>query len=279
MGRHGVVLDPVEPPPARFGRASSPLLEKEIDSFALAGIPDVEDPSFLHGPRAGAGLAADDDPGYSPKIDIPHGFQQRFDGEEPNCGGRRPKMLNARGCPSILNGHAAPDMRGRRALPVSAPQVCPHERAAFREHLEHMPVGGLHGVEDAVDEIGRDLLVEQVAHRIDEDPPRPFPRKRLGQPLRAPREVESVLEGMAGRAAKPLREALGVAVVAAARDLRAARHRVPRRVRPLDGGSVAHTVGPCGVPTESATYIRDSFCQGESEGQAPSGLQARATTR
>ena len=279
MGRHGVVLDPVEPPPARFGRASSPLLEKEIDSFALAGIPDVEDPSFLHGPRAGAGLAADDDPGYSPKIDIPHGFQQRFDGEEPNCGGRRPKMPNARGCPSILNGHAAPDVRGRRALPVSAPQVCPHERAAFREHLEHMPVGGLHGVEDAVDEIGRDLLVEQVAHRIDEDPPWSLPRKRLGQSLRARCEVESVLEGMAGRAAKPLREALGIAVVAAARDLRATRHRVPRRVGPLDRGSVAHTVGPWRSPYRIGNiYSRFVLSRGP-EGQVPSGLQARATTR
>ena len=48
--------------------------------------------------------------------------------------------------------------------------------------LEEVPVGRLHGVEDTIDELGGDLLVEQVAHGIDEDHARPLPRKWLGQP-------------------------------------------------------------------------------------------------
>ena len=243
------MFDPLKQAATRFWRHPPPLLEEKGDAVLSAQVPDVEDPSFLHGARLWPALPAHDDPRYPIEVDVAHRPQERLDGEEPHRGGRRPKMPDSRRRHVILDGHAAPDMRGRRALPVSAPQVCPHERAAFREHLELMPVGGLHGVEDAVDEISRYPLVEQVAHRIDEDPPRPFPRKRLLQPLRAQCEIEPVLEGMAGRVAKPLGEAFGITVIATARDLRAARHRIPSRVRPLDRGSVAHTVGPCGVPT------------------------------
>ena len=243
------MLDPLKQASTRFWCHTAPLLEEKGDTVLSAQVPNVEDPPFLHGARLRPAFAADDHPVDAVEIEVSHRPQERLDGEEPHRGGRRPKMPDSRRRHVILDGHAAPDMRGRRALPVSAPQVCPHERAAFREHLELMPVGGLHGVEDAVDEIGWYTLVEQVAHRIDEDPTRPFPRKRLVQPLRAQCEVESVLEGMAGRTTKPLGEALGIAVIAAACDLGAARHRIPRRVGPLDRGSVAHTVGPCGVPT------------------------------
>ena len=196
---------PPSRPSARFGCAPPPLLEEESHPFAFAGVPDVEDPSFLHGPRSRPAFTADDDPGYPPEINIPHGPQQRFDGEEPDRGGRRPKMPDSRRRRMVLDGHAAPDMRGRRALPVASPKVGSHERAALRQHLEHMPVRGLHRLERAVDEIGRYPLVEQVAHRIDEDPPRSFPRERLGKPLRARREIESVLVGMPGRTAKTVR--------------------------------------------------------------------------
>src|SRR5579864_286703 len=42
-------------------------------------------------------------------------------------------------------------------------------RAAFRQNLEFVPVRLFHGVENAIDELEGDFLVEEIAHRIDED--------------------------------------------------------------------------------------------------------------
>ena len=101
-------------------------------------------------------------------------------------------------------------------------------------------VGALHHLEDARDVVERDALVEEVAHRVDEDHPRLAPRERQLQPLGPEAQVEALLVGVTGHAAEPLRERLGVAVRAAGRHLVAARDRVPRRVRPLDRARRSH---------------------------------------
>ena len=59
------------------------------------------------------------------------------------------------------------------------------------------------------------VLVEEVAHRVDEDHPRPPPAERLLEPLGPEPEVEALLVGVARHAAEPLGERLGVAVGAA----------------------------------------------------------------
>ena len=121
-------------------------------------------------------------------------------------------------------------------------EVALHERAALGEHLEDVPIGRFHGVEDAVDERAGDLLMEQVAHGVDEDHAGPLPGKRLRQPFGAQGEVEAVLEGMARHAAEALGQALGVAVVAAACDLGATGDGVPGRVGPFD---LRHDAAEC----------------------------------
>ena len=50
----------------------------------------------------------------------------------------------------------------------------------------------------------------------------------------------ALLEGVPGHAAEALRECLGVAMLAPWRHLRAAQHRVPRRVRPPDVAALSH---------------------------------------
>ena len=55
-------------------------------------------------------------------------------------------------------------------------------------------------------------------------------------------KVEAGFERVAGRSTKPLRKPLGIAIVAACADLRAARHRIPRRVSPLDRCRTCHGV-------------------------------------
>jgi hypothetical protein len=77
------------------------------------------------------------------------------------------------------------------------------------------------------------LLMEEVAHRGDEDHPRARPFQRLLQPLRPQLQLKALLVRMPRDAAPALGERLGVAVRAPRRDLLATRDVVPGRLRPL----------------------------------------------
>ena len=111
---------------------------------------------------------------------------------------------------------------------------------ALGQHLERVLSARAITSNTSRDELVRDVLVEQVAHRVHEDHPRPAPAQRLLEPLGPQPQVEALLVGVARHAAPALGERLGVAVRAAGRDLRAARHRVPGRLGPLDRAPVSH---------------------------------------
>src|SRR6266404_4198441 len=105
-------------------------------------------------------------------------------------------------------------MRWRQSVRVTSVDVVTKARAAFRQNLEFVPVRLFHCVEDVIDELKGDFLVEEIAHRIDEDHLRFAPPQRLLQPLGTKLEVKAIFEGMSRDPAEPLREALGVAVIA-----------------------------------------------------------------
>ena len=133
----------------------------------------------------------------------------------------------------------------RDVLKISHPseltrQQVAHTCIAFGEDLEDVPVGSSHDVADASDEIGRDVFVEQVAHRVDEDLPRPFPVQRLLQLLGHESEIEALFKRVSGHTAKALSEDLRIAELAAGAHLCAASDRVPSRVGPLNRRPVAH---------------------------------------
>ncbi len=67
-----------------------------------------------------------------------------------------------------------------------------------------------------------------------------LPGGRKAKGVRHEAKIEALLKRMPGDAAKPLGEPFRIAVLAAGGDLGAATHRVPGRVSPLDGASVAH---------------------------------------
>ena len=67
-----------------------------------------------------------------------------------------------------------------------------------------------------------------------------LPSQRQLEHLRLQREVEPVPVVRLPHRLQALRHPLGVAVLAARADLRAARHRVPRRLGPLDRGPLRH---------------------------------------
>ena len=77
----------------------------------------------------------------------------------------------------------------------------------------------------------------------------------LRKPFRAERKVEALLEGMSRCAPKSLGDSLGVAIIATARDLGAARNWVPRGVRPFNSGFVAHLPNPHGFLIAGASTL------------------------
>ena len=103
-----------------------------------------------------------------------------------------------------------------------------------------MPIRRFHRIKDTVDEAFRDLLVEEVTHRIDEDHPWPLPAERLPNALGAQCEIKAIFKGMPGDPAPAFSKALGVTIVAAAGDLRASGDRIPRCISPFNCASVRH---------------------------------------
>ena len=98
-----------------------------------------------------------------------------------------------------------------------------------------MPVRRLHGFKDFEYEIGGHLLMEEVAHRVDEDGTRLFPFQGKLKPFRPQLEIEPLLKRMTWHSAKPLRERLGVTMLATRADFRAAGDGVPGGISPFDG--------------------------------------------
>jgi len=131
-------------------------------------------------------------------------------------------------------------MRGRFVFAVSLVDVAAHEGTAFGQHLESVPMRFFHGVENLVDIVGRNVLVEQVAHGVDEDHLRLADRKGLFQAAGPKRKIETRFERVIGHASEAFGKPFGIAVVAAGADLGAARYRVPRHVGPFDGGILRH---------------------------------------
>ena len=144
---------------------------------------------------------------------------------------------------AVLDTHAPPDVRQIRHELQASPQHVTQSPRPFREDLVGMPVGGGHDPRDAQDVVLRDVFVEEVAHRIDEDHPRPRPTHGLAKLLGNKAEVEAAFVWMPRDPAKPLGEGLGVAVCTPRADLRAAAHGIPSRVGPLDFRTTAHDLG------------------------------------
>ena len=140
----------------------------------------------------------------------------------------------------ILDAHSKPDVRQFAYPSQAARHKLLHPCGALGENLIRVPVRSAHDIGNLANVGLRHSFVEQVAHRVDEDPSGCSPAQRLFQLLWHQPEIEALLKGVAGNAAEPLSEGLGIAVLAAGADLRATAYRVPGCVGPLDAGSVAH---------------------------------------
>lgn len=103
-----------------------------------------------------------------------------------------------------------------------------------------MPIGLAHDSSNRGDVGRRHVFMKQIAHRVNKDLPRSAPSQGLTKFVRHEAEIEALLEGMAGYAAKPLCEGLRVTMLAAWADFGTATDGVPRGVCPLDVRPLAH---------------------------------------
>ena len=157
---------------------------------------------------------------------------------------------------AVLDAHADPDV----LRPGQGGRERGEALVALGQDLEDVMLSLAHRLEDLGDHLIGDVLVEEVAHRVDEDELGLAPLQRKLQAVRPEPQVEALLVRMTGNAAPALRERLGVAVRASRGDLVAARDGVPARGGPLDAAVLGH--GP---------LLGLDFVGGDSEGRTPGG--------
>ena len=126
-----------------------------------------------------------------------------------------------------------------------------------------MPVSVAHDLKDTLDEVSWDLLVEEVAHRVDEDVAGVAPTQRNLERVGVQSEAEAgtaatrnavmLVLGLA-HVLETSGEIERIAMSATGRNAVATRDRIPSRLRPLDRATASHrlifavTLGsPCGL--------------------------------
>jgi hypothetical protein len=73
-------------------------------------------------------------------------------------------------CHTLVSGHRSVHRQNRVPYPSwPRPEVRTHAIRALRQHVVGVALRERHRPEHAVDELARNLFVEQVAHRVDED--------------------------------------------------------------------------------------------------------------
>ena len=196
------------------------------------------------------------------EVELAEVFEQRLNGEEPHAGWGGAEMLDPRQAMfSVLDAHAPPDVQLIGGIAELGLEHVAQALGALRQDLIRVPVRCLHDADDGENVLVGYVLVEQVAHRVDEDHLRLRPAQRLGKFLWDQAEIEPLLVGMPWHAAEPLGESLGIAMSAAGADLGAAADRVPGCVGPFDLGFVAHSPLPCLVYSTSVHILAANFLE------------------
>ena len=222
---------------------AAPLLEEERDPLRATLLSNLQHPIPSHRASVRAALSADDRPVDAGEIDGAEILKEGFHRHEPDGGGRVTERRKAwQTVRAVLDADAKPDVRQAGHPAQGARQQIVHPLVPLGQHLVDVPICPAHHVADGGKIVGGNVLVKEVTHRVDEDPPRLPPACWFIQLLRNKTEIEPLLERVARNAAKPLGEDLGVAELAAGAHLRATTYRVPRRVGPLDRGSITHAM-------------------------------------
>ena len=111
----------------------------------------------------------------------------------------------------------------RRRWKAKGLDLVRHAVRSLGEHLVHMPIGNQHHIPYLTEIIVGYLAVKEITHRVHEYLGRCLPLDRVPDLMRAQRHAEPVGERDATHS---LRNALGVAMVAARGDLGASSNRI-----------------------------------------------------
>lgn len=178
------------------------------------------------------------------KIKLAQRPQEWFCADEAD--GRRypPEVFGAPTVLHRLDRDPEPDLvRPGSQTPGVAPQAFADTRdkpgkprRAFGQHLEGVPVGPGHDLEHLEDEVIGNISVEEIGHRIGENPARLLPLQVIAKAFRPEFEIKALFIGVTRYTAKALGEGPRVAVITARRHFGAARDRVPGCIGPLDCG-------------------------------------------
>lgn len=234
--RHLVPCLAVKFPTMTLFLHTTPLLEEERDACLLALVANVRHPYRIHRSSARPGLATDDCPINAAQIEIAEWTDKRFEGEKLNLRACLPQMVNPVCVPLRFDTDAHPDIR----------RPC-QERVEFgdmlctlRENLEAVPVRALHHIEDALDEFEWHILVEQVAHGIDEDRLRLLPCEWHFQHMLVHRKFEAVCIVRLPHELQAICQPFRIAMLATGTDFRTTCKRIPSGFGPLDVGISSH---------------------------------------
>src|SRR5262245_33274385 len=103
-----------------------------------------------------------------------------------------------------------------------------------------MPPALVHLSKDLLNEVGWYRFMEEIAHRVDEDPSWLRPGRWHGHEVRLKRHVELISVSRLTHCMKASRHSERVAVLTARTDLCAASYGIPSRVCPLDRRCLCH---------------------------------------
>jgi hypothetical protein len=181
-----------------------------------------------------AGLPPSNKPVDPRQVETGEWTEEGLGGYEAHRRRHPSEVIGTTNPPLVLDRHAHPDIRG----PGEACGDLGEVLVALGEDLESMALGPNHYVEHPLDELKWDVRMKQIAHRVDEDDPWPFPLERLVESAGPKAQVESLLVRMAWNPPPTFGKRFGVAVRAARGHLRAPGHRVPRGLRPFDCAAV-----------------------------------------
>ena len=146
-----------------------------------------------------------------------------------------------RGIPYRLSSTLTPPDMGCQCSKIECGiQHVPHPFCAFRENLKSMPVRHFHHAGHCDDVFVRDIVLEEITHRVNKHHPWRGPREGLRQFFWHQSQIKSLLVWMARNATKPLSKSFGVAVLTAWADFCATPQWIPGSICPFDLRVAAH---------------------------------------
>ncbi len=165
--------------PPDFGVRPPHCFEEERHIGIVALVPEASDPPGMHWSGTRATFSADDHPvqavSHAATADESGQIKranERLATQKADGCGHRPEVPNAVVDRLVFDGSSNPNVAGetiREQIGVAPDEVgCP--RRAFGEHLVDMPVDGQHYLEATTRKGVGHMAVEQVRHRVDENP-------------------------------------------------------------------------------------------------------------